>query len=113
MTRIYVAGPYSHPDPLVRERNTHAAMRAGFELLLQGHAPFIPHVSHYFDAWAQSQGIVVPYESYMAWDAAFLKVCDGVLVLGHSPGVEQERAEAERLGLPIYYSLADVPPRGR
>lgn len=113
MSRIYVAGPYSHPDPMVRERNTHAAMRAGLGLLQHGHAPFIPHLSHYFDVWAQQHGVVVPYETYMEWDAAYLSVCDGVLILGHSPGVEQELLEAERLEIPAYSSLADVPPRVR
>jgi hypothetical protein len=113
MRRIYVAGPYSHPDPAVREGNTHAAMSAGFHLLEQGHAPFIPHLSHYFDVWAQQQGVDVPYETYMAWDAAYLSVCDGVLVLGHSPGVEKELAQAERLGLPVLQSLTDLLPPGR
>lgn len=113
MRRIYVAGPYIHHDPLVRERNTHAAMWARLDLLQQGHAPFIPHMSHYFDVWAQQQGVVVPYAAYMAWDAAYLAVCDGVLVLGRSPGVDQELAGAERLGLPVFRSMADVPPLGR
>jgi hypothetical protein len=113
MTRIYVAGPYSHPDPLIRERNTHVAMRAGLDVLQRGHVPFIPHLNHYFDIWAKDQGVVVSYEAYMAWDSAYLAVCDGVLILGHSPGVDQEVALAEQLGLPVFRSLADVPPPGR
>jgi hypothetical protein len=101
MTRLYIAGPYSHPDPLQRERNTHAAFAAGLAAIKAGHAPFIPHLSHHFDQWAQAQGISIPYETYMAWDDAFLSVCDGLLSLGSSPGADRELERARSLGIPI------------
>lgn len=113
MSRIYVAAPYSHPDPAVRQLRVERVLAVGLDLLQQGHAPFLPHLFHFFDAWAQQRTVVVPYAAYMAWDAAYLAVCDGVLGLGSSPGVAQEVAEAERLGLPVYRSPADVPPPRR
>jgi len=113
MSRIYVAAPYSHPDPAVHQLRVERVLAVGLALLQHGHAPFLPHLFHYFDGWAQQQGVEVPYETYLAWDRAYLAVCDEVLVLGSSPGVEQEIAEAHRRGLPVYDALDRVPRQGR
>src|SRR5688572_13024698 len=96
--RLYLAGPYSDPEPEVRELHTERAMATGLALLRQGHHPFIPHLSHFFDAWAQSHGVTIPYETYLSWDAAFLEVCDGLVWLGSSPGADRELELAVRLG---------------
>ena len=104
--KIYVAGPYSDHDPIVRDRNVEQAMAAGLALLDAGHFPFIPHLNHFFDAWARRQGRVIPYETYLRWDAAFLADCDGLLYLGSSPGAERELELAVRLGKPIVSRLA-------
>jgi hypothetical protein len=110
--RIYVAGPYSSDDPDQRLRNTERAMKAGRSLLSRGHAPFIPHLNHWFDAWATKQGMPVSYEQYLRWDAAFLEVCDALLVIGSSPGTETEIELASRMGLPILSPLAAGLARG-
>jgi hypothetical protein len=104
--RIYVAGPYSHPDPEQRERHVQQAIRAGRELLRQGHAPFIPHLAHAFDQWCIEQGCPLSYEAYMRWDAAFLTQCEGLLLLGSSPGADREVELAVRLGIPVLSRLA-------
>jgi hypothetical protein len=107
--RIYVAGPYSSSDQTTRNGNVEQAMAAGLALLENGHLPFIPHLSHLFDQWAQQQGIAIPYETYLTWDAAFLECCDGLLYLGPSPGADRELEYAVRLGLPIYSRLSGLP----
>ena len=104
--RIYIAGPYSHPDPAVREQHVARAMQAGLGLLQAGHAPVIPHLNHYFDEWVVKQGIALSYEQYMRWDAALLEVCDGMLFLGSSPGADRELELAVRLGKPIVSRLS-------
>jgi hypothetical protein len=104
--RIYVAGPYSSIDQAERERNVERALAAGLALLDAGHAPFIPHLSHYFDHWATRQGRTIPYEQYLVWGAAFLEVCEGLLLLGSSPGADREVELAVRLGKPIYSRLS-------
>jgi hypothetical protein len=104
--RLYLAGPYSDPDPAVQKRNAERAMATGLALLKQGHAPFIPHLSHFFDQWATRTGHVVPYETYLAWDAAFLSVCEGLVWLGSSPGADRELELAARLGKPVISRLS-------
>ena len=107
--RIYVAGPYSHPDPRERERNVEHAMAAGLALLERGHFPFIPHLSHLFDQWAQTRGLTIPYETYLQWDAAFLERCEGLLYLSSSPGADRELEYAVSLGKPIFSRLSGLP----
>ena len=111
--RIYVAGPYSDPDPLTREQNVERAMAAGLALLDAGHFPFIPHLLHFFDAWATTQGRSIPSETYLRWDAEFLACCDGLLYLGASPGAERELELAVRLGMPVFSRMARTPTADR
>ena len=107
--RIYVAGPYSSIDRAERERNVARAMAAGLALLERGHLPFIPHLSHFFDQWAEAQGVAIPYETYMTWDIAFLERCEALLHLGSSPGADRELELAVRLGKPVYSRLSGLP----
>jgi hypothetical protein len=107
---IYVAGPYSAPTEEGRITNTEAAMRAGYEILRRGHAPIIPHLTHFFDLWIeQAFGRREDGEFYMQWDFALLRACDGLIFLGPSPGANRERALATELGIPIYESLNALP----
>jgi hypothetical protein len=99
--RVYVAGPYTSCP----QGNTHLAMIAGNELLEKGHIPFIPHLSHYWDE-------IFPhhYEVWMKIDFAFVEVCEAMLRLpGQSSGADREVALAEKLGIPVYYSIEEVP----
>ncbi len=41
---IYLASPYSHPDPAVREQRFRAACRAAAELIRAGHVVISPVV---------------------------------------------------------------------
>lgn len=41
--RVYVAGPYTKPDPRI---NTHNAIKAAAELMDAGYAPYVPHLNH-------------------------------------------------------------------
>jgi hypothetical protein len=99
--RVYVAAPYT-ADP---EACTAAAVAAGNALLDAGHAPFVPHLSHY---WHTLHG-ARHYEDWMWIDLAWLAVADVVLRLpGVSPGADREVAEARRLGIRVVHSLAEV-----
>src|SRR3954470_14481638 len=104
--RIYIAGPYSHPNPQQRAQHVEQAFRAGRKFLRQVHAPFMPHLAHAFDQWCTDQGCPLFYEKYMTWDAAFLAQCEGVLLLGSSPGADREVELAVRLGIPVLSRLA-------
>jgi len=110
--RIYIAGPYSSPDPGGKLANTNAAIDAGITLLKAGHAPFIPHLSHFVDRRARARGIRIDYEDWMALCFAHLEHCEALLLLASSPGADRELKFAEAHGLRIYHSLEAVPPPG-
>lgn len=100
--KIYVAGPYAHPDPVVNTRN---AILAGEEIVKKGHIPFIPHLSMLWHT-------VVPHEAdfWYEYDLQWLPDCHALLRLpGHSLGADREVREADRLGLHIYWSTDEVP----
>ena len=100
-TRVYIAGPYTRPDPCV---NTNRAMAAWDLLWGLGFAPFCPHWSHY-----QHTHIPRPYEDWLAYDLEWLRTCDAVLRLpGESSGADKEVAEAVRLGIPVFLGWGDL-----
>jgi len=110
MMLIYVAGPLSAPTPALQRRNVEAALEAGRQILLRGHAPLIPHLSHWFDEWHhRSRGHSLAYEQYLAWDFELLRRCEALLYLGASPGADRELAEARRMGLVVWRSVEAIP----
>ena len=99
--RVYVAGPYSGGEP---EMNVRVAVLAGDELLNAGLVPFVPHLCHFWHYLCPRT-----YEEWMAYDLAWLEVCDCLLRLpGESSGADAEVAEMERLGKPVFHLIADV-----
>ena len=92
---IYVAGPYTKPDPCINTRN---AVLVGLRLREMGFVPIIPHLSHLMH-------LIEPrdYRFWTQWDFDWLERCDALLVLsGESPGARAEEELAERLGIPIF-----------
>jgi hypothetical protein len=91
---VYVAGPYTKPDPCVNTRN---AVLVGLRLREMGFVPIIPHLSHLMH-------LIEPhnYEFWTQWDFDWLGRCDALLVLqGESPGARAEEDLAERFGIPV------------
>ena len=100
-TRIYVAGPYSKPDPT---HNVHVAVTLGQLLLDRGYVPFVPHVTHLWQLISPND-----YETWMDWDFEWLRTCDAVLRLaGDSPGADREVALANSLGIPVFHKVGDL-----
>lgn len=106
---IYVAGKYSAKTEKERLENTKAAIDIGIEILAKGHYPFIPHLSHWVDKYANETNRIIPYEKYLEWDNQFLVLCDGLYFINHSKGADKELALAKRLRLKIFYKLDDIP----
>lgn len=97
---IYVSGPISS-DP---EGHALTAMREASRLMDAGLHPFVPHLSVWWERHHPR-----PYESWMAWDFAWLSRCDAILRLpGHSPGADREMAAAAKAGIPSFHSVEDV-----
>lgn len=98
--RVYVAGPYSS-DP---ERNTRAAIAAGNAILDLGHAPMVPHLTHYWHLHSPR-----PYEDWLRLDLAWLAAADIVLRLpGESPGANREVERARSLGIPVAEAVEEL-----
>ncbi len=97
--RVYIAGPLTQGD---REFNVGEALRVATVLLDAGFAPYVPHLTHYWDA-AHPR----PYEAWMALDFEWLLACDYLLRLpGYSPGSDREEHMARSVGIPVYYEPA-------
>jgi nucleoside 2-deoxyribosyltransferase len=96
--KVYVAGPYTHPDPVVNTRN---AILAGDELAQCGHIPWIPHLNIQWH-------MVCPHEPdfWYQYDLFWLDSCDAVLRLsGESTGADREVAFAKAKGIPVFSSV--------
>lgn len=99
---IYLATPYSDPDPAVREHRYREACRYAASLMRAG--------NHVFSPIAHSHGIAqhdVPgdWAYWESLDRRFLEMCDevGVLMLDgwhESKGVQAEIRIARELGKP-------------
>lgn len=101
MKRIYVAGPYTKPEPI---ENTRRAIAAGERLVALGFTPFIPHLTMLWNLVLSH-----PPEFWYDYDNQWLAACDAVLRLpGESVGADNEVALAESLGIPVFHSLNDL-----
>ncbi|MCA9091244.1 MAG: DUF4406 domain-containing protein [Planctomycetaceae bacterium] len=91
---IYLAGPFTHPDPI---QNTHAVIKIADALLEAGFAPLVPHLTL---AWHLVSP--KPYTTWLAYDRHLLSRCDVLLrVPGYSHGATQECTFADELGIPV------------
>ena len=103
MTRpvIYIAGPYSFPDP---PRNVHRAVQVGTYLMDHGLAwPLVPHLSMLWDTISPR-----PYADWLALDFALLERCDGLVRLaGTSTGADGETDWCNEHGVP-WIALTDA-----
>ena len=95
MILVYIAGPYTSPDPVM---NTKLAVEAFHRILDAGHAAYCPHLSHFAD-----QQTPRPYEDWMALDFEIIQRCDMVLRLpGDSTGADREVAFAQQHNIPAW-----------
>lgn len=112
---IYLATPYSHPDPAVREQRFRAACQAAVALLHAGHVVFSP-ITHSHPL--AQHGLPGNWHFWERYDRALLERCDEVVVLmldgwENSVGVQAEIRIARELGKPVRYlapELAHVSP---
>ncbi|MCX7801381.1 MAG: DUF1937 family protein, partial [Fimbriimonadales bacterium] len=107
---IYLASPYSHPDPAVREARYQAACRATAALLQAGWVVFSPIVhSHPLVKFALPTG----WDFWERIDRDYLARCDEVVVLTlpgweASVGVREEVRLARELGKPVRYLAPEL-----
>lgn len=99
---VYVAGPYTHPDPVI---NTHDAIKVGEEIESNlGFNVFIPHLSLLWCIVSPA-----PLHRWYERDNAVLLRCDAVFrMAGESPGADAEVALAEQHDIPVFTSMTDM-----
>lgn len=89
---IYLASPYSHPDPLVREARFDAACRATADMIRAGRPVFSPIVhGHPLVRF----GLPTDWAFWQRFDTEHLRRCDEVLVLRIDGWEESEGVRAE------------------
>ena len=102
---IYLASPYSHPDPLVREARFDAACRATAGLISAGHAVIAPVVQGHS---LVRYGVPCDWSFWRPLAREYLAHCDELIVLQldgwrESEGVQAESALASELRKRVDY----------
>jgi Domain of unknown function (DUF4406) len=101
MTRVYVAGPYTHGGV---ETNVNNAIDAANKLADFGYEPYVPHLNHFWHIRHPR-----PYEFWCQLDNSFLPFCDALLRLpGLSEGADAEVKLAKDCGIPVFYSIHEI-----
>ena len=109
---IYLASPYSHPDPLVRQIRFDAACRAAAALIKAGHAVIAPIVQgHPLVRF----GVPGDWSFWAPLAREYIARCDEVLVLQidgwrESQGVRAELALARELCRRVDYLQPEERP---
>ena len=106
---IYLASPYSHPDPGVREQRYRAACHATAALLQADLIVFSP-IAH--SHALVEYGLPTDWAFWERFDRAHLERCDLLLVLmlegwKTSVGVQAEIRIAREMGKPVRYLEAE------
>lgn len=106
----YLACPYTHEDPVVREMRFTAANHAAGWLMKRGHIVFSP-ISHTHPIAVQHE-LPGGWEYWEAFDRAYLEVSQKLVVLCidgwfDSVGVTAEIKIAEELGIGVFYNDAE------
>ena len=102
---IYLASPYSHPDPKVREARWREACRTAAFLMKGGQFVFSP-IAHTHPI--AEFGLPGGWEFWERFDREMLSACDELQVLmldgwRESKGVSAEIRIAQELGLAVSY----------
>lgn len=110
---VYLAAPYSHPDPAVREARFQEINRVAGSLMAAGIFVFSP-ISHTHPI-AEAHALPGSWEFWEAYDRAMLSRCSRVIVLQlegweASVGVAAELALAAEFALPVEFTSASLRP---
>ncbi|HRI85981.1 MAG TPA: DUF4406 domain-containing protein [Ignavibacteria bacterium] len=105
---IGVAGPYSAETNEERKKNLNAMNDAAAEVLALGHIPLIG-VNAALPVVERSDA-ADKYKAIMDISMAVIDKCDAILIIGESPGADRERDHVRSKGLPVYYSVSEIPP---
>ena len=102
---LYLACPYSHPDPTMREYRYSTVNRVAAQLMKAGIVVFSP-LSHSVPIARHIPELEMSHKFWMDQDLPLLRLCDEVLIVGlddwtKSQGVKSEMFEALANAKPI------------
>lgn len=104
---IGVAGPYSADTAEKRKSNLDAMNNAAARLLESGHIPIIGMNAAL--PVIERANLKDKYKATMEISLAVIDRCEGILMIGESPGANKERDLILSKNLPVYYKIEDVP----
>lgn len=104
---IAVAGPYTADSEEEREKNLEAMNLAAAEVYKKGHIPVIGVNAALFVA--DALGDFPRREVINNISFAIVEKCDAILIIGESAGVIMEHEIISKKGLPVYYTLNEIP----
>lgn len=100
MRIVYIAGPFRAETAWKVEENVRAAERVALRVWQSGAPALCPHTNtRHFQGEADDS-------LFLAGTMAMLRRCDAVVMVcgwENSEGATAEKAEAELLGLPVFY----------
>jgi hypothetical protein len=121
---IYLASPYSHDDPAVRQARFESACRCAAYLMRAGHHVLSPIA--YTHTISEAGGLPVDWTFWERFDRRFITACDKLWVLcipgwRESSGVTAEIKIARQQGKPVWYVVQKIrgyravpqPPKGK
>ncbi len=102
MTKIYLATPYSHANPAVRQARFEAVTKAAGVLIAQGHHVFSP-ITHSHPIALACPDTPTDHEFWWKFNKAWIDWCDEVWILiidgcDESLGANKEMAYARWSG---------------
>jgi hypothetical protein len=102
---IYLASPFSSPDPAVEEWRFEQAAKAAATLINEGHIVFSA-IAHSFPIYRYGSGLPGHWDFWERFDKAFIDMCSRAIVLKLSGwqlsrGIEAEVALFEAQGKPV------------
>jgi len=106
---LYLAAPYTHPDPVVRNERVQLVNAAAAELIRMGRVVFSPlTMTHPLDILLAKESETLGSDYWVKFDEAFMEFCSDIAVLRldgwkDSSGVAREIRFFSERGRPIYY----------
>lgn len=104
---VYLASPYSHVDPAVKQQRYEEVCKKAAQLMSAGYLVFCP-IAHSHPIETLGMPDIKSGDWWLRQDFALLKHCDKMIVYmmdgwGESYGVKKEIEFASRNGIPIEF----------
>jgi hypothetical protein len=106
---IYLACPYTDPDPAIRKARFDVATAVAAELIRAGHIVYSPiTMTHPIDVVLAGASNTLGSDYWVAFDEAFMEMCSGMIVIRlegwqRSNGIRREIAYFNDRKKPIRY----------